>query len=81
MALPTINDVQLVEPVLTNMLVAYRQSADRFVASRAFPAVSVGSDSGTYPKLTTRSRTRTGPTRRFLWSRSGSGWSCWGRSR
>lgn len=52
MALPTINDVQLVEPVLTNMLVAYRQSADRFVASRAFPAVPVGSDSGTYPKLT-----------------------------
>ena len=52
MALPTINDVQLVEPVLTNMLIAYRQSADRFVASRAFPAVPVTSDSGTYPKLT-----------------------------
>lgn len=52
MALPTINDVQLVEPILTNMLIAYRQSADRFVASRVFPAVPVGSDSGTYPKLT-----------------------------
>lgn len=52
MALPTINDVQLVEPVLTNMLVAYRQSAERFVASRAFPAVPVSSDSGSFPKLT-----------------------------
>lgn len=52
MALPTINDVQLVEPVLTNMLVGYRQAADRFAATRAFPVVSVGSDSGTYPILT-----------------------------
>lgn len=52
MALPTINDVQLVEPVLTNMLVGYRQAADRFVATRAFPVVPVGSDSGTYPILT-----------------------------
>ena len=52
MALPTINDVQLIEPVLTNMLVAYRQNESRFVATRAFPAVSVGNDSGTYPILT-----------------------------
>ncbi len=52
MALPTINDVQLIEPVLTNMLVAYRQNADRFVAGRAFPSVPVSNDSGTYPILT-----------------------------
>lgn len=52
MALPTINDLQLVEPILTNMLVAYRQDAARFVAGRVFPAVPVGSDSGTFPKLT-----------------------------
>lgn len=52
MALPTINDVQLIEPVLTNMLVGYRQNESRFVASRAFPVVSVGNDSGSYPILT-----------------------------
>lgn len=52
MALPTINDVQLVEPVLTNMLIGYRQSEDMFIASRALPVVPVGNDSGTYPILT-----------------------------
>lgn len=52
MALPTINDVQLVEPVLTNMMVGYRQSAANFVAGRAFPSVPVNSDSGTFAKLT-----------------------------
>jgi hypothetical protein len=48
MALPTINDVQAVEPVLTNMLVGYMQADDRFVAGRVFPSVSVEKDSGTY---------------------------------
>lgn len=48
MSLPTINDVQAVDPVLTNMLVGYQQDDTRFVASRVFPAVSVDKDSGTY---------------------------------
>jgi hypothetical protein len=48
MPLPTINDVQAVDPVLTNMLVAYMQAATRFVASRVFPEVPVEKDSGTY---------------------------------
>lgn len=52
MALPTINDVQLVEPVLTNMMVGYRQSAANFVAGKAFPSVPVNSDSGSFAKLT-----------------------------
>lgn len=48
MALPTVNDVQAVEPVLTNMLVGYMQKEARFIASRVFPAVPVDKDSGTY---------------------------------
>jgi len=48
MAQPTSNDVQAVDPVLTNMLVGYMQADARFVASRAFPAVFVDKDSGTY---------------------------------
>ena len=48
MALPTKNDVQQVDEVLTNMLVGYKQSDDRFVAERAFPVVPVNADSGTY---------------------------------
>lgn len=45
---PTINDVQAVDPVLTNMLIGYQQGDTRFVASRVFPGVSVDKDSGTY---------------------------------
>lgn len=52
MPLPTINDVQAVEPILTNMLVGYMQADDRFVAGRVFPAVPVSQDSGTYYKVT-----------------------------
>lgn len=52
--MPTINDVRLVEPVLTNMLAAYRQSADRFVASRVFPVVNVDTPSGTFYKFTNK---------------------------
>jgi hypothetical protein len=46
--LPTINDVQAVNPVLTNLLIGYMQNDDRFVAGRVFPSVSVDKDSGTY---------------------------------
>ena len=48
MAQPTHDDVQAVEPVLTNMLVAYMQGDTRFVASKVFPEVRVEKDSGTY---------------------------------
>lgn len=52
MALPTLNDVTAVNPVLQNMLVGFAQAENRFAALRAFPAVSVASDSGTYYKFT-----------------------------
>jgi len=52
MALPTINDVQMVEPVLTNMMTAFRQGTERFIASRVFPVVNVATDSGTFYKFT-----------------------------
>lgn len=52
--MPTINDVQTVEPVLTNMLAAYRQNAGRFVAGRIFPSVPVNTDSGTFYKFTSK---------------------------
>lgn len=48
MSLPTINDVQAVDPVLTNLLIGYMQAEDRFVASRVFPNVPAEKDSGTY---------------------------------
>ena len=48
MSLPTINDVQAVEPVLTNLLIGYMQADDRFVASKVFPIVPTDKDSGTY---------------------------------
>lgn len=48
MSLPTINDVQAVDPVLSNLLLGYIQGDARFVASRAFPVVPVDKDSGTY---------------------------------
>lgn len=51
MAIPTVNDVQAVETVLTNMLVGYQQDASRFVAMSVFPAVSVPHDSGTFFKF------------------------------
>ena len=52
--MPTLRDVQLIEPVLTNMLAAYRQDASRFVASRAFPVVNVDAPSGTFYKFTNK---------------------------
>lgn len=52
MSLPTRNDVGAVDPVLSNILVGYMQADSRFIASRAFPVVSVEQDSGTYYILT-----------------------------
>jgi hypothetical protein len=51
MSLPTINDLQQVDPVLTNMLIGYMQADERFVAERVFPVVSVEKDSGTFYKF------------------------------
>lgn len=51
MALPTLNDVHAVDPVLQNFLVGYAQAETRFAALRAFPAMP--SDiSGTFYKFT-----------------------------
>lgn len=52
MSLPTLNDVHLVNPVLTNVMVGYRNQDTRFVASRVFPSVPVEFKAGTYPVLT-----------------------------
>ena len=52
MSQPTINQVQAVDPVLTNMLVGYQQADNRFIADRLFPQVQVDKDSGTYYILT-----------------------------
>lgn len=48
MAMPTVNDVQGFEPILTNMLLAYMNESDGYVALKAFPPVTVPRDSGTY---------------------------------
>lgn len=52
MAQPTHSEVQAVDPVLTNMLVAYMQADDRFIASRLFPSVSIPTQSATFYKFT-----------------------------
>ena len=44
----TLNDLAAVDPVLTNLLVGYKQDAVRFIASQLFPIVPVGSKGGTY---------------------------------
>jgi hypothetical protein len=41
MAQPTHSEVQAVDPVLSNMLVGYQQSQDRFVADKVFPLIPV----------------------------------------
>jgi hypothetical protein len=46
--IPTLNDVQAVEPILTNLLLGYQQTDDRFIASKILKPVPVGNDSGTY---------------------------------
>src|SRR5512139_114051 len=48
MSQPTSSSVQAVDPVLTNMLVGYKQAADRFIASRVFPVVPVEKQGFTY---------------------------------
>jgi hypothetical protein len=48
MSNPTLNDLMAVDPVLQNMLVAYSQASDRFVASQVFPEVNAATKSGTY---------------------------------
>lgn len=47
MALPTLNDVHAVDPVLQGMLVGYAQAETRFAALDAFPAIP-SDKSGTY---------------------------------
>ena len=44
----TRNDITAVDPVLTNMLVSYRQDASRFVSTQLFPVIDVANPSGTY---------------------------------
>jgi hypothetical protein len=48
MSLPTVSDVQPVDPILTNLALGYMQADSRFVADKVFPGVSVDKDSGTY---------------------------------
>jgi hypothetical protein len=52
MALPTLNDVSAVDPVLQNILVGFAQAENRFVALNAFPGISVAEASGTFYKFT-----------------------------
>lgn len=52
MAQPTHTEVQVVDPVLTNLLIGYQQADDRFVAARVFPAVPVGTQGFTYYTFT-----------------------------
>lgn len=52
MAQPTHSEIQAVDPVLTNMLVGYAQSDDRFVATKAFPVVNVEKQGFTYYTFT-----------------------------
>lgn len=52
MAQPTHSEIQAIDPVLTNMLVGYMQSSDRFVASKVFPSVPLDKQSGTYYAFT-----------------------------
>ena len=44
----TRNDITAVDPVLTTMLVSYRQDASRFVSTQLFPVIDVANPSGTY---------------------------------
>ena len=48
MSLPTLNDITAVDPVLSNILIGYKQEASRFIASQIFPVVPVDEKSGTY---------------------------------
>lgn len=48
MAQPTHSEIQAVDPILTNMLVGYKQDAMRFVADQVFPVVQVPNQGFTY---------------------------------
>lgn len=52
MSQPTGKSIQAVDPVLTNILVGYKQADDRFVAGRVFPVIPVDKKSGTFYKFT-----------------------------
>jgi hypothetical protein len=52
MAQPTHSEIQVVDPVLTNMLLGYTQSADRFVANKVFPIIPIEKQSFTYYAFT-----------------------------
>lgn len=48
MAQPTHSEIQVVDPVMTNLLVGYMQADNRFIASRLFPFVPIEKQSATY---------------------------------
>jgi hypothetical protein len=52
MAQPSHQEIQAIDPVLTNLLVGYMQSDDRFVASKVFPVVNVDKQGFTYYIMT-----------------------------
>jgi hypothetical protein len=52
MSQPTHQEVQAVDPVLTNMLLGYMQAEARFIATRVFPAVPVEKQGFTYYIMT-----------------------------
>lgn len=54
MTQPTVNVVQAVDPVLTNMLISYMQADNRFIADRLAPAVPVEFITDTFYKLAKR---------------------------
>ena len=52
MAQPNHSEVQVVDPVLTQLLVGYQQAEERFIANRVFPVVPVGLQGFTYYTFT-----------------------------
>ncbi len=48
MTQPTLSDITAVDPVLSNILIGYKQAAERFIAAQLFPVVPVDDKSGTY---------------------------------
>lgn len=48
MAQPTHSEIQVVDPVLTSLLVGYQQADSRFVANKVFPIVPIDFQSFTY---------------------------------
>ena len=48
MAQPTLQSVQAIDPVLTNLAIGYMQDESRFIASKLFPYVPIDKANGTY---------------------------------